>query len=141
MGCWPGQPPVLVRMDDVYPGWNGLARAGRLVGRHLLEPLKDGRPGHWQRYDWAAQVGAEWHEVRSGHTLIVEGCGVMTRQNAALADLRVWIDGDPQLRKRRALERDRGGFDAYWELWADQMDEFIAENAPRDAADLVLSTD
>ncbi|SEC59385.1 hypothetical protein SAMN04489806_3302 [Paramicrobacterium humi] len=135
---WSGPAPVLVRMDDVYPGWHGLARAGEHIGKELLDRLAAGRPGRWQRHDWENGSGAERHIVAPGRSVVIEGCGVLTRHNAPLADLRVWIDGDPALRRTRALERDKGGFDNYWEIWEHQMDAFIAEHDPAGAADLRL---
>ncbi|GAB2513836.1 ATP-binding protein [Paramicrobacterium agarici] len=138
---WPGEPPVLVRMDDIYPGWGGLARAGEHVEQHLLGPLSRGVRGHWQRYDWHAGHLAEWHEVGPDRALLIEGCGVLTRGNAPLSHLNVWLDGEPHTRKRRALERDRGGFDDHWDEWSEQVDEFIAKHDPVASADLVLWSD
>ncbi|WP_166983470.1 ATP-binding protein [Paramicrobacterium fandaimingii] len=141
VAAWPGEAPLLVRMDDVYPGWGGLAQAGEHVETHLLEPLSHGVAGRWRRYDWHAERLAEWHDVALGTSLVIEGCGVLTRGNAARANLRVWLDGAPDARKRRALERDRGGFDAHWDEWTAQMEAFESRHHPRTLADLVLWAD
>lgn len=141
VAAWPGSPPTLVRMDDVYPGWSGLDAAGEHVARHLLDPLSRTETGWWQRWDWFANQHAEWHNVAPETSLVIEGCGVLTRHNAHLSHLRVWIDGNPSARKRRALERDRGGFDAHWDDWTAQMSTFIERERPRSSADLVLWAD
>jgi len=38
---WPGAiPPTLVRMDDIYPGWEGLAAGSEFLHADLLAPLR-----------------------------------------------------------------------------------------------------
>ena len=73
-----------------------------------------------------------------GHPLIVEGCGCLTPDSARLADLRVWLDADDEVRKRRALARDKGGFDEYWDLWQGQWEAHLLRSTPRMLADLLL---
>ncbi|GAB3616874.1 AAA family ATPase [Okibacterium endophyticum] len=139
VGSWPSGPwPVLVRMDDVYPGWHGLDAASEHVGEHLLTPRLRGESGRWQRYDWAAAESAGWHEVPAAASLIVEGCGSLSRTNGAAATARVWLDAALPFRRERALARDAGAFDPYWELWEEQFRRFVARERPKDRADLVL---
>jgi uridine kinase len=136
---WPGATrPTLVRMDDIYPGWAGLTAGSRFVTTELLEPLLAGRPAGWRRYDWTLDVRAEWHQVDPSHPLIVEGCGTMSAANTKLADLCVWLDADDAVRKKRALARDRGGFDPFWDMWQEQFDTFVAHEKPATRADLIL---
>jgi uridine kinase len=137
---WPTPSAVLVRMDDVYPGWHGLAAAAAHVHDELLAPLRAGRAGRWRRWDWATSAPAEWHMVEPGHPLIVEGCGCLTRASAQLADLRVWLTAADGVRKQRALARDAGAFDAHWDDWQRQWDDFVAAEHPRRGADVVLET-
>ncbi|PJJ63535.1 uridine kinase [Compostimonas suwonensis] len=137
--AWPGaETPTLVRLDDIYPGWGGLAQAGRDVHDSLLLPRSRGLVGGWRRYDWAGGELAEWHTVDAAAPLIVEGCGVLTRANAGLGDIRVWIDADDVVRKERALARDAGAFDPWWDIWQEQFDEFVRLDDPRSSADIVL---
>ena len=42
---WPGAAPVLVRLDDVYPGWHGLERAGDALARTLVRRRRRGEIG------------------------------------------------------------------------------------------------
>lgn len=138
---WPEGTLAIVRLDDLYSGWSGLDEAGVYVQQNILEPRARGAEGRWQRYDWHRGERAEWHAVRSDAALLIEGCGVLTRENAALADLRVWIDGAPETRKERALRRDDGAFDDHWEMWSDQVRAFIERENPVSSADLVLAAD
>jgi len=136
---WPGGAvPELVRLDDLYPGWEGLVAASRAVATELLAPLRHTGTGRWRRWNWAAGRPAEWHEVRADRPLVIEGCGALSRASAPLADLRVWLSADDAVRKRRALVRDRGAFDAHWDMWDEQFTRFVRTQHPLALADLVL---
>lgn len=130
--------PVLVRLEDIYPGWNGLAAAGAHVERFVLEPRSRGASARWQRHDWNRDSPAEWHSVPADRPLVIEGCGSMTRRNASLADVRVWLDAPHEIRKIRALARDDGAFDDHWDSWQAQVDAFIGAEQPLSSADLVF---
>ena len=67
-----------------------------------------------------------------------EGCGVLTRRSAPLADLRIWVELDGDRRKARALRRDGDLFAPHWERWAAQEDAMIRNEAPTSLADLVV---
>ena len=142
VAAWPGSArPTLVRMDDIYPGWGGLTAAGKRVGTHLLAPRQRGDRARWQRHDWERDAPAEWNVVDPGAALLVEGCGVLTRENAGLATLTVWLDADDTVRKSRALARDEGAFDAHWDDWDAQFVEFVRTEGPITSANLVLRGD
>lgn len=130
--------PQLVRLDDLYPGWGGLALGSHMVATELLAELRSTGTGRWRAWDWTAGHPAEWHKVGSDRPLIVEGCGALSRASAALADLRVWLSADDRVRKRRALARDRGAFDAHWEMWDEQFARFVQAQHPIALADLIL---
>lgn len=139
VSAWPETGLQRVNMDDLYPGWEGLGAASRAVVEHLLRPIRDRRTGWWRRWDWSEATAAEWHRASPLRPLLVEGCGSLSRESSDLADVRVWIDGERDVRRRRALSRDRGAFDPYWELWEGQTREFIARERPAELADLHLS--
>jgi len=136
---WPtAARPQLVRLDDIYPGWGGLAAASEHVVAELLGPLREAGTGRWRRWNWAADRPAEWHQVRAGRPLVVEGCGALSAAAASLAQLRIWLTADDRVRKARALERDRGAFDAHWEMWDRQFQDFVRTQHPLALADVVL---
>lgn len=142
VAAWPSRTePVLVRMDDIYPGWNGLDAASEHIRRMLLEPRAAGRPAGWRRHDWDRDAPAEWHAVPGDRPLVIEGCGSLSRRNAEHADLRIWLEADGTIRKVRALARDAGAFDDHWDMWTDQMELFVEREDPVDSADLVLRND
>ncbi|WP_235507689.1 AAA family ATPase [Agromyces sp. Root1464] len=133
--AWPGPAPELVRLDDVYPGWNGLEPAGATVAHELVARHARGAVGRWRRWDWAAERVASIERSRPGRVLIVEGCGAFAA-TAPVETLAVWVEASPRVRKRRALERDAGAFDPYWELWDRQWRRYVARTAPARRADV-----
>jgi cytidylate kinase len=129
---------ALVRLDDLYPGWDGLAAAAEAVRRDLLVPRATGRDGTWRRWDWDRDAPAERHVVPAGGGLICEGSGVLTRASAPLAELTVWVDLSEPERRRRALARDGAPYAAQWHRWAAQEADARTRNAPERLADLVI---
>ncbi|MGE2714490.1 AAA family ATPase [Mycolicibacterium litorale] len=134
---WPSS--GVVRLDDIYPGWDGLAWAIDHVQRELLRPRAEGRPGRWRRWDWATGAPAGWHAVAPGRRLIVEGVGSLTPSSRAMADLGIWVDTPDDIRKTRALRRDGDSYRPHWERWARQEDDHIARHAPRSVADILVT--
>lgn len=122
----------LVHLDDLYPGWQGLAAASGQVAHPLLSE------GRWQRYDWAREALAEWHRTDPDRPLIVEGCGSITRDSAPLAALSVWVDAPESLRRERALRRDGELFRPHWDSWAAQEAEHLSRHRPELLSDLTV---
>jgi len=122
--------PQLVRLDDLYPGWDGLERGSAAVATLLTT-------GRWQRWDWASSTPAEWHEVDLARPLVIEGCGALSRANRALATHGVWVTLDDVTRKERALAREPD-YAPHWDAWAAQEDAFIAREDPASLADEIV---
>ncbi|WP_448004939.1 ATP-binding protein [Agromyces bauzanensis] len=134
--AWPGGAPALVRLDDVYPGWSGLERAGAVLARSLVPPVRRGGVGSWRRWDWARARPGALERLRPGGPLIVEGCGAFVVGDGAPGALRVWVDAPDAMRKRRALDRDDGAYDPFWELWEHQWRRYVHRTSPERRADL-----
>lgn len=131
-----GQKPELqlVRMDDLYPGWDGLEAGSRHVHDYLLAASIR----RWQRWDWSDGTPAEWHVLDPSRPVLVEGCGALSRENRALAAYAIWVELDEPTRKARALARDGEAYAPHWDAWAAQEDTFIARESPRELADIVV---
>lgn len=123
----------LVSLDDLYPGWQGLAAGSRAVHETIL---RDADPG-WTRWDWAANAPAEWHPVDPERPIVIEGCGALSRANLARATFGIWVDLPAPERRRRALEREPD-FAPHWREWAAQEREHAAREHPSALADLVV---
>ncbi|GAA2751707.1 ATP-binding protein [Amnibacterium kyonggiense] len=124
----------LVRLDDVYPGWDGLAAGAEHVRRHVLGT---GSP-RYRRWDWAEGRPGDWRVLRPGVPLVVEGSGALSRGAAPLVTFRVWLELDLEERRRRALDRDGDGYAPHWERWAEQEAAFVRRERPASLADAVV---
>lgn len=124
----------LVRLDDIYPGWDGLEEGSAHVYEHVLSADAP----RWQRWDWVRGERAQWHELDPERPIVIEGCGALSSRNRALASLGIWIDLDEASRRARVVARDGERVLEFWDRWAAQEDAFIARENPRDLADLVV---
>ncbi len=136
---------AVLAMEDLYPGWDGLAEAPGLLREWVLLPLAEGRGAAWHRYDWArGGFGARTEGLPAGltehgGTLLVEGCGSGAAPVRALVDLLVWVDAPEQARSQRLDNRaDAEEYAPYREAWARQEDALYAWDPPLQRADLRL---
>ncbi len=136
-----GTPVAMVHMDDLYPGWDGLAEAVPRLLSWVLEPLSTGRPARWRRYDWDTGAYAEWVDVPRTPVLVVEGVACGARPCAPHLALLVWVEAPIDLRYERGIARDGETFRPHWERWVAQEDVHFAEHDTRARADIVLTTE
>lgn len=131
-----GQKPELqlVRLDDLYPGWDGLDAGSQ----HVHDFILAARIRRWQRWDWVANEPAEWHVLDPSRPVIIEGCGVLSRANWALSAHTVWVELDEPTRRERVIARDGDSWIDRWDDWAVQEDAFIARENPRAIADTII---
>lgn len=143
-------------VEDLYPGWDGLAEGSRAVAEVLAT-------GRYQRYDWVRGEFAEWVELVADSSapradrvdaipvLVVEGCGAVTRESIAAATawaertgrgivFSAWLDVPAEVRRSRALARDGEMFRPHWERWAAQEEALFARAQPELLVDRVLQS-
>lgn len=125
----------VVHMDDLYPGWDGLAD-GTATARKMLSERSEGKDTHWQRYDWNAGAFQDWHSVDSLEPLLIEGCGSMFAGSEQLSQVRIWLDAETELRRERALSRTGENFADHWTQWDAQFENFVSVHNPRTLATL-----
>jgi uridine kinase len=116
---------VLVSLDEVYPGWDGLDAGQALVMQQVLP--------HWITHGQAELPVWNWDEMAyRGHRVIpdapgivVEGCGVLSARSAVLATESVWLEASEPVRFERAMGRDGEMYRPQWTRWALQEQRFI----------------
>lgn len=120
--------PQIVGMDELYPGWRGLAEGSASVAAMLSR-------GTYLRYDWYAERFTPEITLDRTAPIIVEGCGSLSA--AALAAAReigpayaVWIECPTALRRERAIARDGETFLPHWDAWAAQEAAHFAVSLP-----------
>ncbi len=129
----------VVHMDDLYPGWGGLAEVPSLVQR-LLVPLSTGESGPWRRYDWFRGRFSEWHRVRPGGLLVLEGVGSGSRAWHTLTTTLVFVEAPRALRVQRGLARGGQDIADHWRRWSVREDALHAVERTRARAHLVVPT-
>lgn len=127
----------LVRLDDFYPGWDGLESASAAVRDDVLAPVSP----RWQRWDWTIGALAEWHPLDATLPLVIEGSGCLSRANRGRATFALWVELDAPTRKERALARDGDAYEPHWDRWAAQERNFGLREHPWRLADIVLGDD
>ncbi len=128
-----------LHLDDLYDGWTGLEGSlwPRLAAQ-VLEPLRRGGPGRYQRYDWYAGAFDGWVDVPVADVLVLEGCGAARRAADPVVGLRVWVEAPPDVRLARGLERDGEAQRAHWERWMTDEAAHFARERTRQRADVRL---
>ena len=130
---------VVVSIDDVYPGWDGLDAGSWLIHEYLVRPYLAGLTGRYRPWSWEEQRRGEWVEVSPDVSLIVEGCGAIRRDSITTSSRRVWVETDDAVRRERALERDGQMFEPHWTRWALQEERFLALHHSRELATEIVN--
>jgi len=128
-----------VRMDDLYPGWEGLPEVDpEVLG--ILRPLEQGLAGTYRRYDWQAGRYAETQRVEPASLVVLEGVGSGNRGWRDLVTTLVWVDAPADVRLARSVARDGESERAHLVAWMRDEDRLFAEQETRAAADLRFET-
>ncbi|WP_211589859.1 hypothetical protein [Microbispora sp. H11081] len=130
----------VVRMDDLYDGWDGLHAGVDALLEWVLRPLGRGSRARWRRYDWTRGHYAEWHETPRADTVVIEGVGCGAREAEPYLSGLVWLEADEEVRRARALARDGEMYAPHWRRWAEHERCYYARHDVRSRADLVIVT-
>lgn len=128
---------VVVAMDDVYEGWDGLATAGRRLRDQLVGPLRDGRRPRLAGWDWHTSARRAAEPLPLADVWLVEGVGSWSWLVQPWVSLLVWVEAPAELRRRRALDRDGAAFAPHWHRWAAAEQALLVREATRAHADVV----
>lgn len=131
--------PRVIHMDDLYPGWEGLASGSEYLSRFILAPLQRGETASWQNWNWETGQRDQWREFSRGTPLIAEGCGSISERSSEHANLRIWLEAKDDTRRSRWIERE--GNDAMFDAWAARELDFYSKEKSKENADLVFFTD
>lgn len=121
----------VVRLDDLYPGWDGLDDGSAAVPGILTTH-------RWRDWDWVAGAPGDWHDLDPQRPILIEGMGALSRASRALVDAALWVELDAPTRKARALARDGELYAPHWERWAAQEERYLARENPAALADVVV---
>lgn len=137
---------TVLRMEDLYQGWNGLHLGMEIFGRDVLPKLAAGETATYQTWDWHAESSTEGGlgdvvTTEPTEVIICEGVGVGARANRELLDVLIWLRVPDQVRYDRAMQRDGASYGEQWEKWAAQERLMLDQDQIYDEADLLLVAD
>ena len=141
---------AVVKHDDFYlPSNQRESQQVGAIGRdfdwerlrdQVLIPVKEGRSAHYQRYDWEADVLAEWHTVSDSDVVFVEGVYTMRRELTDFYNLKIWVECPRVIRLDRGIARDGEKARTIWEQdWMPKEDYYVKTHLPRERADLFVN--
>ena len=102
-------------------------------------PPREGRPGHYRRYDWKRGRRAEGRRAPRD-LLVVEGVGAGTPAYADLVTVLVWVEADDADRLARGIARDGVASREQLAQWMADEAPYLVEQRTRERADLVVRT-
>ncbi|WP_026118822.1 uridine kinase family protein [Nocardiopsis salina] len=128
----------VLTMEDLYPGWDGLAEGADLLRTCVLEPLARGESPVWRRWDWErgafSEAPSSLPEAMACYgVLIVEGTGAGARPGPV--DLIVWVHAPDAVRARRLDRREDAPLYApFRTAWAEQEERHLTRHRPEERA-------
>jgi dephospho-CoA kinase len=128
----------VVPIDDLIPGWDGVAAGPAIMLRDVVQPLSLGRDGAYRRYDWLTHQYAELQAVPLADVVVLDGCGCGSRGLAPYLSLLVWVDAPRELRFERGIARDGDAFRPHWAAWERDSQALFAAEGTAARADVVI---
>ncbi|AWB91679.1 4-amino-4-deoxy-L-arabinose transferase [Aeromicrobium chenweiae] len=130
---------AVLHLDDIYPGWHGLAATPPMVAG-VLASVAVGEVGVAPRWSWVRDEPASELRVPPAPLLVLDGVGSGATVLRPYLSLLIWLDAPADVRRSRALARDGDTFAPYWDIWAEQEETYLAADHPRQHADVVIPT-
>ncbi|WP_307033804.1 aminodeoxychorismate synthase component I [Arthrobacter sp. B3I4] len=126
----------LFHLEDIYPGWNGLAAGIERYTATVLAPLRSGAAARWTSWDWDRNDDGAERLTQPAEIVLVEGVGAAAAAAVPFLDAVIWTDSPDQDRRTRALDRDGESYEPFWDLWAGQEDSWLAADHVPSRADV-----
>ena len=131
----------LLRLEDMYPGWDGLDEGAQRLVDDVLEPRSRGEQATIRRWDWLEMREREREPLMTEPLLVIEGVGAGSRAASPFTSLLIWLEAETEERYARAIARDGEVYLDLWDRWAAQEQVTFAREGTRDRADRRYRTD
>ena len=128
----------VIRVDELVPGWRGLAAMPPVLARDLLAPLAAGEVASVRRWNWVDDRPGDLVDVIPSPFLVLDGCGSGARVLRPYLSMLVWVDAAEEVRRARAMARDGDMYEPWWYVWAAQERQLFAAEQTKEAADVRL---
>ncbi|NUT70348.1 aminodeoxychorismate synthase component I [Pseudarthrobacter sp. C4D7] len=126
----------LFHLEDIYPGWDGLAAGVERYVSTVLAPLSRGEAATWTSWDWKNHYDGESRVTLPAEIVIVEGVGAAAEAARPMLGAVIWAESPDDVRRTRALGRDGETYEPYWDQWAAQEEEWLGRDDVPAHADL-----
>ncbi|MCJ8505324.1 hypothetical protein MRU69_10705 [Kocuria flava] len=128
---------TVFHLEDLYPGWDGLAAGIEEYVADVLVPLREGRDAHWTAWDWLTGAPGTPRLTRVAEVVVLEGVGACSSAARELLDVSVWVELPTALRLDRAIARDGEAYARHWDRWAAQEDAYLDADPVWDRVDIL----
>jgi uridine kinase len=129
----------VIHLEDLYPGWDGLAATAELLAAWVTGPLGRGQPARWRRFDWDTMSYAEWHTTGPANVIILEGCGSIRAGLASTYAARIWAEAPTLTRRQRLRARpDWPAYAPHAGQWAQAEDRLYQAEQTRSHCDFII---
>ncbi|MGO4237124.1 aminodeoxychorismate synthase component I [Pseudarthrobacter sp. YAF2] len=112
-------------LEDIYPGWDGLAAGVERYVSTVLTPLSRGEAATWTSWDWANHYDGDARVTLPAEIVIVEGVGAASEAARPFLSAVIWAESPDDVRRTRALDRDGDTYTPFWDQWAAQEEEWL----------------
>lgn len=126
----------LFHLEDIYPGWDGLAAGVERYVSTVLPPLSRGQAATWTSWDWENHYDGDARVTLPAEIVIVEGVGAAAEAARPMLGAVIWTESPDDVRRTRALDRDGATYEPYWDLWAAQEEQWLGRDDVPGHADL-----
>ncbi|WP_285320243.1 aminodeoxychorismate synthase component I [Pseudarthrobacter sp. lyk4-40-TYG-27] len=126
----------LFHLEDIYPGWDGLAAGVERYVSTVLTPLSLGEAATWTSWDWANHYDGDARVTLPAEIVIVEGVGAASEPARPFLNAVIWAEAPDDVRRTRALDRDGDTYRPFWDRWAAQEEEWLGRDNVPGRADL-----
>lgn len=105
----------------------------------MLNPVQQGQPGHYQKYNWDTDQLDQWVDVDADMPLVVEGLGILSPQIRSFFDVVFVVTCPKDVRLSRGVQRDGEAMRKQWtDIWMPNEDRYFALRPIHQHADFVL---
>jgi len=126
----------LFHLEDIYPGWDGLAAGVERYVSTVLTPLSRGEAATWTSWDWTNHYDGDARVTLPAEIVIVEGVGAASEPARPFLSAVIWAESPDDIRRTRALDRDGDTYTPFWDQWAAQEEEWLGRDDVPGRADL-----
>lgn len=135
-----GAEVTVVRTDDLLDGWDDQFTFWPRLEERVLAPLRQGRPGAYQPYDWErGRFEGRRVSVPARGVVILDGVSSARAVVRPELTLAVFVTVPDELGLARAVKRDGEALRPYLERWRRRERPHFAADATAACVDLVVA--